>query len=310
MTRKAFSLLFGAFILFCLHPFPVHAGHDEHDEHGHEEGNGRIELAEATIEAGGLQLKAAGKQRIAEHLTLNGKLLPNEHRTAHLVPRFSGVIREAYKLVGDPVKKGDILAVIESNQSLQPYELRSPLDGTVIRRHASAGEFAAEAKDLFVVTDLSSLWADFYLFPADFGKVKKGQQVLIRLEHRTEPVYSSITMVSSVVDEATQSKVVRAEINKAEEHLYPGQFVTGQILLSETDVPVAVESSAVQRIGGKTAVFVPHEDEIERREVIIGRQNGRFSEIVSGLHAGEQYYSGNTFILKAEFEKSKAVHEH
>jgi membrane fusion protein, heavy metal efflux system len=290
-------------------PGPLAVAEEDHGR-GHEEESGVIRLNREAIAGSGLSLKTAGRQKIAERLVLNGRLLSNDDRTVHVVPRFSGVIREAYKHVGDQVKKDEMLAVVESNQSLQKYEIRSPLDGTVTKRHASIGEFVAEGEALFLVTDLSSLWADLFLFPGDFGRVKKGQRVVIRLEHRSQPVLSAVTMVSSVVDEATQSKIVRAEINNAGEDLYPGQFLTGAILLSEEEVPVAVEAGAIRKLDGKSTLFVPRADVIEPREVALGRTDEHFSEIVSGLKAGEQYYAGNTFILKAEAEKGKAVHEH
>jgi len=304
------SLLVLGVLLNAALPWVAAVSEELEDAHGsyHEE-DASFEFSEEVLADSGLSIATAASQRIPQYLLLNGRLLPNENRTIHVVPRFPGAIRESRKHVGDSVEKGEILAVIESNQSLQPYELRSPLSGTVVKRHASAGEFAAEGKDLFLVTDLSELWADFFLFPGDFGTVKKGQRVLILIEHRPEPVTSEVAFVSAVLDEATQSKVVRAEVRTPNEDLYPGQFITGKIIASEDEVPLAVEAAAIQKLDGKSVVFVPDGNRVARRAVVTGKSDGRYTEILSGLSADAHYYTGNTFILRAEAEKGTATHE-
>ncbi|MDH8346182.1 biotin/lipoyl-binding protein, partial [Klebsiella pneumoniae] len=72
-------------------------------------------------------------------------------------PRFPGIVRDVRKRIGDVVQKGDVLAVIESNQSLTQYELKASLAGTVIDRQISLGEFVSEQKSAFVVADLSNV---------------------------------------------------------------------------------------------------------------------------------------------------------
>ena len=90
----------------------------------------------------------------------------------------------------------------------------------------------------------------------------------------------------------------------------PGAFVTGEIAVAEFDVPLAVHNEAIQTVEGRTKVFVQEGERFEAREVELGRTDGEFSEVLSGLKAGDHYAVKNSFILKAELGKSEAEHVH
>ena len=66
---------------------------------------------------------------------------------------------------------------IESNESLQPYEVRSRIAGTVIAKDVAPGEFVATDGDLLDVADLDTVWVDLDVYRRDFGKLRVGQPV-------------------------------------------------------------------------------------------------------------------------------------
>lgn len=301
-----------AFVSLFLFPFVAvgEEGHDHGDEHGHEEGESHIELSDETLTDNQIMIEKAASGTVSTKLHLNGKILPNENRVAHLMPRFSGVIKEAFKGIGDVVKKGDSLAIIESNQNLQVFELKSPFAGVVLRRHATIGELASESNDLFVVADLSEVWVDFYVFGTDLSKVKAGQEIHIKLPNTDQHIETKISFVSSVVEETTQSKFARAILSNPEGALYPGAFVSGELVLEKAKVPIAVKATAIQNLEGKSVVFIKEKDALEPKQVKVGRNDGEFAEILSGVSVGDLYASGNSFILKAESAKGEAKHEH
>jgi cobalt-zinc-cadmium efflux system membrane fusion protein len=65
---------------------------------------------------------------------------PNQNATIRA--RFPGIVTDVHVTVGDPVNKGDLLAVIESNESLQHYEVYAPMAGVVRTQAVSVGETA------------------------------------------------------------------------------------------------------------------------------------------------------------------------
>jgi cobalt-zinc-cadmium efflux system membrane fusion protein len=277
-----------------------HEGHEERDEHG--EGN-EVHLGESVLRERGVTTEVAGPARIAKVLKVTGRVGADQNRFAHIHPRFPGVVKEVRKELGDSVQKGESLVVVESNQSLKPYEVVSLTSGTVVFRHATVGEYVTESEPIFAVADLSSVWIDLFVFPRDFGLVRKGLPVRIRPPHSGESFESTVSYVSRVVDEQTQARVARAVIENREGKLYPDQFVDAELLLEGRSVPLAVRASAVQRIGERTVVFAKEGERYEARDVVAGDSDGEVTEVLAGIRAGVEYAAGNTFVLKAELGK-------
>ena len=286
-------------------------GHDDHSGHGDEHGESSpVEWTDELIRETGIAIKTASSGEISVGLDLPGKIVSYEPNVAHIIPRFPGIIREARKHLGEKVKKGDVLAVIESNQSLNPYEVRSPISGVIVKRHSTVGEYASESTDIFVVADLSTVWGEFYVFSDDFAKVRDGLPVLVDVKPLSSPIRSNISFVSRVVDEHTQSKFIRAVLPNEQELLYPGAFANALAVLETAKAKVAVDSNALQRLEGGEVVFVWEGETFEARPVITGKRDKHRVEILKGLKIGEKYASGNTFLIKAEIGKSEAEHAH
>lgn len=280
------------------------------EEKGHAEDDEGINLAPESQKQFGVTVLAAGPEKLNVTLPLTGKLVPHEDRVAHITPRFSGVMREVKKRLGDTVARGETVATIENNQTLQTYEVKSQIPGTIVRRHATIGESVNDTTTLFDVADYSELFADLFVFPADHQKVRMGQRVLIRIQGKT-PVESVVTFLSPVTDADTQSRFVRAVVPNPTGELQSGSFILGDVVLEETNVPIAVDNSALRTNEGKTVVFVEEAQEhFEARPVVTGRKDKDSTEILSGMRTGERYAAGNTFILQAEMEKGEAEHEH
>ena len=316
LTHARLLLLLALVTVAAIVPRPGSAhDHGEEEEaeeghgHGHEEG-GHVELDPEVMKQFGVSLETAGPGKLNIVLPLSGRLTPHEDRVAHIIPRYSGIIREVKKRLGDPVAKGEVVAVVESNQSLQLYEVRSLLAGSVVRRHVTPGEFVGETSDIFEIADYSELFADFYLFPADVAKVGLGQRVIVRFPGQAKSDETTITFVSPVTDPSTQSRFVRGVLDNPDKSLQPGMFVTGEVVLEETPVAVAVKATALRASEGKPIVFVQEGEHLEPRPVVVGRRDKDSVEILKGVSAGERYAAGNTFILQAELEKGEAGHDH
>lgn len=311
MKTEHFIKLFLLIGLSVLFPMAAIAG-GGHD-HGHGEGHGEegvIQLTEEALKNSKIEVRDAGPETLSVQLRVNGRISPVSSNVAHIASRFSGVIKDVKKDIGETVAAGDVLAIVESNQNLQKFEVRALKGGIVTDRHATIGESIKEDETLFVVMDLSQLWADFTIFQRDIAKVKIGQAINVYISGRAEPFKSALSFISPIVDDTTQSRTARAVVGNPDYTLAPGAFVTGQVAIADYQVPIAVTYEAIQTIEGKSVIFTKDEDGFEKKEVSIGRSDGTYSEILSGVKAGEQYVATNSFILKAELGKSEAEHEH
>lgn len=88
-------------------------GHKEHDEHGEK---GVVRLGDAELKEFGIEVGTAGPGNLKVQVSLPGEVVANADRLAHIVPRVSGVVREVRKSLGDRVRKGEVMAVLESRE--------------------------------------------------------------------------------------------------------------------------------------------------------------------------------------------------
>lgn len=285
------------------------AGEAGHGEAGHEHGGEGVTLTDAQVAAAGIELLQAGPRELNEVLRLNGIIQPNQETLVKAAPRFPGVVRSMRKRLGDKVKKDEILATVESNQSLTTYDLKAPMDGTIIDRDGTLGDFAAESRALFTIADLSTVWIDFAVYRRDFARVRVGDAVSIDLGDGGAPIQARIDYVSPLGTSDTQSSVARAVVPN-DGRLRPGMFVDGRVVLSATPVEVAVKASALQTLEGKTVVFVREGETFTPREVELGHRDADWVEVKFGLMPGDTYAAKNSFVIKAEIGKGSAAHEH
>ena len=151
-------------------------GHGDKGGDGRDDGHGHseklvVKLTPAQLKSADLTIETAGEGVIREVLPLDGIILPNEERVAAVLPRFGGVLRAASKRIGDKVTQGEVVARIESNESLTQYDVVAPISGTVIERRGVLGEYADKDRRLMVIADLSTLWVDFRVYQQDFPKL-------------------------------------------------------------------------------------------------------------------------------------------
>lgn len=285
------------------------------DAHGHESGRGseakeRVAIDPAQAAAAGIELAEAGPAVIHEHVVLNGRIAPNEDALAHIMPRFPGVVRSVHKRLGDAVAAGDLLAVIESNESLHPYELRARLAGTVIAKEISPGEFVSNDREVFVVADLSTVWADLDVYRPDFRRLRVGQRVRVDAGDGTPPVDSTIAYLSPVGAPSTQTLLARAVLANPDRTWRPGLFVTAEVETEAEDAAVAVAVGALQRLDGEDVVFVSDGEGYEAQPVRLGRRDAERVEVLDGLAPGQRYVAKGSFVVKAEAGKAGAGHDH
>jgi cobalt-zinc-cadmium efflux system membrane fusion protein len=283
-----------------------HGNHDDHgDEHADEHHDDAIKLSPEEMVEFSVIVASAGAGRISTYVVLPGEVRANADRVAHLVPRYAGIVKEVRKQIGDTVATGDVLAVIESSESLTSYELKTMLAGTIISKHITRGEAVTRDTQAFVIADLSTIWIELSVYQRDLARVAVGQAVLISTGHHLPDVASEVTYVSPVVDEHTRTALARVVMDNSNGSWRPGMFVTGRVVVEEADVPIAIPLTALQTTEGRTVVFVQDDDGFEPRRLKLGRSSATHAEVLSGLTAGERYVASGGFILKAELERAE-----
>ncbi|MFN3046160.1 efflux RND transporter periplasmic adaptor subunit [Pseudomonas alloputida] len=135
-------------------------GHAE-KEHGEEEG--QLHLSIAQIESAGIQLAAAGPRELGTAISFPGEIRFDEDRTAHVVPRVPGVVEAVHAELGQAVKRGQVLAVIASQQI---SDLRSEQQAAQRRLELARLTFQREQQ----------LWQERISAEQDYLQARQAQQ--------------------------------------------------------------------------------------------------------------------------------------
>lgn len=289
---------------------PPKAAEEAKEEKKGEEGEApRVELTAEKRKAAALELADVGSATIKNLLPVYGKITTNEETMAHVMARFPGVVKKVNRRLGESVQKDEVLAVVESNESLRTYDVTAAVAGTVIAKDATTGEFVKDDMTLFTIADLSTVWVDLSVFRQDFKLLKAGEPVTLHVGDDTDPIQAKIDYISPFGSEGTQTMLARCIVPNKSGDLRPGLFVTAEVATGEVEAPVAVKIGAIQTLHEKTVVFVEDGEAFEAREVELGARDNEHVEIVSGLLPGDRYVAVNSFILKAEIGKEEAEEE-
>jgi len=190
------------------------------------------------------------------------------------------------------------------SDGLSLVEVRAPFAGTIEAQPYSVSERVAARDVLFTLADTSQLWVAADIREAEWPalQLKEGAKLNVAApaipgREWTAEVY----YIGREVESQTNSVPVVATISNQEGLLRPGQFVRIETPLGAAREVLAAPSSAVVQHDGQSFVFVPVSDErFERVNVVVGETIDGWTEVVSGLRAGEQVVSQGAFALKSE----------
>ncbi|MGH8564037.1 MAG: efflux RND transporter periplasmic adaptor subunit [Gammaproteobacteria bacterium] len=75
---------------------------------------GRVQLSHEALQSSGIETMTAGPASIKALLELPGEIKLDQNRLAHVVPRFAGVVTAVHKNLGDKVRMGEVIAIVDS----------------------------------------------------------------------------------------------------------------------------------------------------------------------------------------------------
>jgi cobalt-zinc-cadmium efflux system membrane fusion protein len=197
--------------------------------------------------------------------------------------------------------------------ALRQKEIRAPLSGQIVERRVSVGAPVGgegHEQEIYVIADLSSVWVELAVPTSELPSIREGRPVSIGTSANDLRMDGKVIFISPLVHHDTRTARVIAAVANPQMAFRPGTFVTAQITTEEHEVELRIPRSALQTMGGEQVVFVRTADGFEKREVVLGRSDDKYAEVVFGLDAGETLAVTNTFILKAELGKSEADHGH
>lgn len=327
------------------------------------------------------QLKVAevGKASVAEMLRVTGNIDFDEQRVARIGATVTGRVVEVDVLPGQEVKKGELLARLnsselssqqlaylkaraqlelnrraaerakallaadvigaaelqrrESEYQISVAETRAAADqlrllgfseaalsrlgsqgavdsvtpvsasrpGTVVERRVAMGQVVQPADTLFVIADLSRVWAVAQVPEQQVGQVRVGQQVSIEVPALgNEPRVGKLIFVGQTVDPETRTVLVRTELDNRDGALKPAMLAT-MLIEARPSEKLVVPASAVVREGEDEFVFIAGEaGQYRLVKVKLAPEQGGRRVVLSGLKGGEKLVVEGAFHLNNE----------
>ena len=306
--RAIQSILLGIFLPITAYAGGGH-GHGGEEDHG--ESDGLVRITDVGLETSGIEIKKARQVDLQLSLNVNGYVVPNEYQTSHLRPRYPGIAKKVYVKLGQTVKEGQKLATIQANGSETNFDVKASFPGTVIEKDLVIGQFVSTNHEMFQVSNLKSVWAELSIPEHYVRRIRKGMQVSISNWSGDTQFAGPVFYLSSTIYNDSQSIMARVGINNSKGDWRPGVFVKAKISTRRLTNVLSVEKAAVQILEEKQVVFVEQEEGVFKPQPVeLGRRNKNRVEVTEGLKSGDRYVAANSYILKADYLKSEASHDH
>jgi RND family efflux transporter MFP subunit len=188
----------------------------------------------------------------------------------------------------------------------------APSSGMVTERPLNPGAGVEAGTTVFILSDLSTVFAIANVPEAQIRAIRNGTSAEIRPTALGEgTINARVTYIDPSLNEDTRTGKVRLEVPNSDGRLKAGMFVevgfqTG--IDQSKGEELVVKSEAIQRVGEKTVVFVPKDDEpgaFEIREVQVGGEVGEYTRIKGGLEIGDKVVTRGSFTLKTQMQKGE-----
>ncbi len=192
---------------------------------------------------------------------------------------------------------------VTPGSSLNRFELRAAHDGLVVQRDLAVGEAVKEDTPVFTIADLSTVWAEVHIPAKDLPLVTVGSKVTVKATAFDAQTTGTVAFIGALVGEQTRMARARIVLANPKGLWRPGLFVNVEAKADDVEVPVAIDTDAIQSLGTQQVVFVRDDQGFVARPVTLGRTDGKRIEVVQGLAAGTPYAARGSYILKSELSK-------
>jgi len=190
--------------------------------------------------------------------------------------------------------------------------LRAPFDGVVTKYDVAQGEVAEPERELFTVTDMSSVWVLADIYEKDITKVRADTDAIVRVDAYPDRTFAGrVTYVADLIDPQTRSAKARVVVANPGTALKLDMFARISIPTAEQREGLLVPVAAIQTIDNQSVVFVQESaNRFMRRDVELGMTAGDLVEIRSGVQAGDTVVGAGSFYLKTALLRERIGDEH
>jgi len=216
--------------------------------------------------------------------------------------------RQRLLLLG--MSSSQVAQVVDASHIVSELIVTAPADGIVISRSVNPGQVVNAGQDLFVVTDLRTVWVIGDLYEKDFAAVAVGSDVAVSIPATPgRTLRGRVAYIDPRVDPSTRTAKVRVEVPNSDGALRLGMYVTLAFQVAAGERMTLVPRAAVQTMGDRAVVYVPvdgEEGRFSERPVKLGQSVGDSIQVLDGLKPGERVVTTGSFFLRAEAARARS----
>lgn len=275
----------------------------------YENHEGRTRITPDAAEQGGIKIGTAGPATIGDARELFGTVELDPSARSEIRGQFPGRVVSVTKGVGDFVRRGELLARIESSESLQVYPVYATVGGVVAERGGNPGDMTHDAP-LYVITNPAATTAVFNIFPKDLGIIRPGMRIQVQTQDGRTVGATTLGQYLAEGNAEAGTAQIRASVPNRGGWIRPGMTMRGSVIINQQSVPLAVRTEAIQPFRDFQVVYAKYGNDYEVRMLELGRKGAEFTEVLSGIEPGTPYVTEGSFLVRADIEKSGASHDH
>lgn len=183
----------------------------------------------------------------------------------------------------------------------------APISGVVVDLHTSLGQAVERTTEICEIENLRSVWVTANVPEKEIAKAAIGSRTQVTVKAFPQRIFYGVVQVVGVrLDSKTRTMPVQVLVENADGALRSDMFATVALGVGGSDVALAVKRTAIVEDGDKRMLFVAEDGgKFEEKLVELGRVQGDFVEILSGLDAGAKVVVKGAFVLKSEKIKSE-----
>jgi membrane fusion protein, copper/silver efflux system len=184
----------------------------------------------------------------------------------------------------------------------------SPISGFVLKKDALQGMRVMPDKELYTITDLTTVWVNADIYEYELAPIRVGQKATINLSYfPTRTFAGKVAWISPVMDEKTRTAKVRLEFPNRDFILKPEMYANVEIEI-DAGRKLAIPDEAVLDSGIRKVVFLDKGDgRFAPAEVKLGGKFDGYYEVLDGLSPGERIIASAGFLLDSESRLTEAM---
>jgi RND family efflux transporter MFP subunit len=174
-----------------------------------------------------------------------------------------------------------------ARQQITDTAIVSPMEGAVVERQGSVGQYLAAGAPVVTLVRLHPLRLRVSVPEREVARVRPGQPVRVTVEGDTAVYPGTVARLSPAIAEQNRTLLIEAEIPNTTRRLRPGSFAKAEVVVQGDERVVTIPATALITFAGVEKVLTVREGKSEELRITTGRRLGERIEVVTGLKAGQ-----------------------